>query len=137
MLPTDRRFPVVSTPPPELLVTVIPADVGYQLLVRAGLAQWRLRHRGENWRVDQVLIELSNAALRWHELAANGQNRAPTGDNGARSARVTTTQAADMTGLSPRTIRRAIADGRLPAERVGRTWLIDRRDVGRYRTRGT
>lgn len=121
--------------PPELLVTVVPADVALVLLIRAGLAEYRRTHRGENWRVDQVLLELSNAAHRWRDLADRGQHRAPTADTAPSSARITTTQAADLTGLSDRTIRRAISDGHLPAERVGRTYLVSRDDVGHYRAR--
>jgi excisionase family DNA binding protein len=126
----------VSTPPVEQLVTVVPADVAVILLVRAGLDKYRRTHRGENLRVDQVLLALTESAIRWRELADKGQNRAPNADTMASSQRLTTRQAASITGVSDRTIRRAIAAGRLPAERVGHIYLINRQDVGRYRTRG-
>jgi excisionase family DNA binding protein len=124
--------------PPEQLITIVPADVAYRLLAKAGLAEYRRRHRGEDWRTDQVLIELSNAAVRWRELADNGQRRAPNADTmpPSLSQRLTTKQVASITGVSDRTIRRAIVAGRLPAERVGRIYLVNRQDVGRYRTRG-
>jgi excisionase family DNA binding protein len=126
---------LVNTPP-ELLVVSVPADVALALLVKAGLDDYRRDHRGENPRVDRILIELTEAAIRWRELADRGQKRAPNADTMPSSQRLTTKQAASITGVSDRTIRRAIAAGRLPAERVGRIYLVNRQDVGRYRTRG-
>jgi len=42
---------------------------------------------------------------------------------------VTLPVAATLTGLSPRTIRRRIADGTLPVARVGRRVLVRRVDL--------
>jgi excisionase family DNA binding protein len=126
----------VNTPPVEQLVTVVPADVAVILLARAGLDKYRRDHRGENPRVDRILIELTAAAIRWRELTDRGQKRAPNADTMPPLQRLTTRQVADLTGVSDRTIRRAIAAGRLPAERVGRIYLVNRQDVGRHRTRG-
>jgi excisionase family DNA binding protein len=122
--------------PPELLVVSVPADVALALLVKAGLDDYRRDHRGENPRVDRILIELTEAAIRWRELADRGQKRAPNADTMPPLQRLTTRQVADLTGVSDRTIRRAITDGCLPAERVGHIYLINRQDVGRHRTRG-
>jgi excisionase family DNA binding protein len=123
------------TAPPEQLVTVVPADVAVILLVKAGLDGYRRAHRGENPRVDRVLIELTEAAIRWRELSARGQNRAPNADIvPSLQERLTTKQVADLTGVSSRTVRRAIAAGHLPAQRLGRLYVIDRRDVGHYHT---
>ncbi len=123
--------------PPEQLITVVPADVARVLLARTGLREYRLRHRGENPRVDQVLIALTEAAIRWRELSDRGQNRAPTADIVPSFGRMTTRMAADRLGLSARTVRRAISAGHLPAERIGNAYLIARDDVGQYRaTRG-
>ena len=122
------------TAPPEQLVVLVPADVGFVLLTRARLDQFRRANRGENPRVDRVLLAMTEAAIRWRELSDRGQNRAPNADTAPPLQRLTTRQVADLTGVSDRTIRRAITDGRLPAERAGRFYLIDRRDVGRYRT---
>jgi excisionase family DNA binding protein len=119
--------------PPELLVVSVPADVAVILLARAGLADYRRTHRGQNWRVDRVLIEMTEAAIRWQELATYGQHRAPDADTVPPLQRLTTRQVADLTGLSARTIRRAISDGRIAAERVGYAYLIDRDDVNQYR----
>jgi excisionase family DNA binding protein len=121
-------------PTPEELVVIVPGDVAYRLLLKAGLDTYRREHRGEHWRTDQVLLELSNAAHRWRELSGRGRNSAPNEDNRALSERMTTRQVADVTGVSDRTVRRAIANGHLTAQRAGRCYLIDRRDAGRYRT---
>lgn len=121
--------------PPEQLVVIVPGDVAYRLLVKAGLDTYRRGHRGEHWRTDQVLIELSTVAHRWRDLADQGQSRAPNADTmPPLQERLTTKQVADLTGVSSRTVRRAIAAGHLPAQRLGRLYVIDRRDVGHYHT---
>ena len=123
---------------PEQLITIVPGDVAVILLTRGGLAEYRKNHRGEHPRVDQVLIELTEAAIRWRELTDNGQNRAPNTDTGSLSKHMTTKQVADLTGVSDRTIRRAITEGDLAAERIGNAYLISRDDVDQYRaTHGT
>lgn len=45
---------------------------------------------------------------------------------------MTITQAAEHRGVTPQAIRRAIAEGRLPAYPMGRTFLLRRRDVDAY-----
>ena len=124
------------TPSPEQLVTVVPADVALVLLVNAGLDEYRRGHRGENRRVDDVLVEMTEAAIRWRELTGNGHRIAPTRDNGTSSQWLTTAQAAQHARVSDRTIRRAITTGRLPAARHGHAYAINRDDIDRY-TRST
>lgn len=46
---------------------------------------------------------------------------------------MTTTEAATLLGLSPITVRRAIANGTLRARKVGRDWHITPAAVERYR----
>jgi len=124
-----------SRPPrPELLITTVPADIALALLDRAGLEEWRKRHRGEDPRVDQVLIKLREAAVRWIELTGHGLNRAPSADDDAPSEWLTTAQAGERLGLAARTVRRYIANGDLPAERAGHMYLIhpDHLNRGRY-----
>jgi excisionase family DNA binding protein len=129
---TDRPSPVVSTPP-ERLVVIVAADICWALLSRAGLDRYRRDHRGENARVDATLVAMTECAIRWRELADKGQNCAPNADNVPSFGRMTTGMAAARLGLSARTVRRAISAGHLPAERVGRYYLIDRGDVDQYR----
>lgn len=123
--------------PPEMFVTQVPADVGLVLLARAGLDGYRRAHRGDNPRVDAVLVEMTTAAIRWRELMTNsGQDRAPSTDTaGSSSPLLTTTQAAQRAGVSDRTIRRAITAGHLPATRVGRAYLVSRADIDAYTRR--
>ncbi|MGH3869147.1 MAG: excisionase family DNA-binding protein [Pseudonocardiaceae bacterium] len=120
------------TAPPEQLVVLVPADVGFVLLTRARLDQFRRANRGENPRVDRVLLAMTEAAIRWRELSDRGQNRAPNTDTGPLSKHMTTKQVADRAGVSARTIRRAITEGRLPAHRVGRTYVLDVGDVDQW-----
>ena len=42
---------------------------------------------------------------------------------------LTVTQAALRADLTTRAIRKACAEGRLPAHKVGRSWIIDREDL--------
>lgn len=42
---------------------------------------------------------------------------------------ITVAAAAELRGVSERRIRQFIAEKRLPAQKVGRDWLLDRRDV--------
>jgi len=44
-------------------------------------------------------------------------------------------QAAQELGVSPRRIRKMLADGKLPGQRLGREWVIDPRDLERVRLR--
>lgn len=46
---------------------------------------------------------------------------------------MTLAQAAALLGLSPSTLRRQIANGRLRGRLVGKTWTVHEREVERYR----
>jgi excisionase family DNA binding protein len=118
---------------PEQLITIVPGDVATILLTRGGLGRYRRFHRGENPRVDRVLVELTECAIHWQGLSDRGQKHAPTADIVPSFGRMTTRMAADRLGLSARTVRRAISAGHLPAERIGNTYLIARDDVDQYR----
>ncbi len=48
---------------------------------------------------------------------------------GRRRLMLTTTQAADVLGVSARRVRALIQSGRLPAERIGRDWTVRREDL--------
>lgn len=52
-------------------------------------------------------------------------------------AAITSKVAAARLGVSPRRVRALIKDGRLPAQRIGRDWLIEEGDLERVRERPT
>lgn len=51
------------------------------------------------------------------------------------AARLTTPQAAEQLGISTRRVRALIAAGRVPAERLGRDWIIAEPDLDAVRDR--
>jgi excisionase family DNA binding protein len=48
---------------------------------------------------------------------------------------LTTKTAAERLGVTTRRVQALIASGRLPAERIGRDWLIDERALSRVANR--
>ncbi len=46
---------------------------------------------------------------------------------------LTTTEAAALLGLSIKTVQSLITRGRLPAEKIGRDWMIKREDVRNHK----
>lgn len=84
------------------------------------------------------LAELEEAARQWSDhvradAAGSVGGTAEQVDSGtaARSGHeLTTTEAAALLGVSDGIVRRWCRDGRLPARRSGRAWLIDRGSVG-------
>lgn len=48
---------------------------------------------------------------------------------------ITTTEAADLKGVTPAAIRRAVAEGRLDGVKSGKFNLIDRRSLERWQPR--
>lgn len=50
-------------------------------------------------------------------------------------SRLTTAQAAEKLGVNASRIRQLIIEGRLPAEKLGRDWLIDEKALDQVRDR--
>ena len=48
---------------------------------------------------------------------------------------LTTLQAAELLGVSVRRIQAMITSGRLPAEKLGRDWMIDKKDLRKLKHR--
>jgi excisionase family DNA binding protein len=46
---------------------------------------------------------------------------------------MTLTQAAALLGVTAATLRQQIANGRLRARKLGRDWIVTRREIERYR----
>ena len=51
----------------------------------------------------------------------------------ADSGPLAVTQVSSFLDCSPRAVRKAITDGRLPARKVGRQWLLEATDVERFK----
>ena len=51
------------------------------------------------------------------------------------SMMIGTTDAAKRLGISPMRVRQLVEAGRLPAQKIGRTWVVDERDLERVRDR--
>ncbi len=64
-----------------------------------------------------MLVALTVAAAQWR-ASVTGSEVAAQPEVGPQSAWVSSTQAADLLGITSRAVRLAIEDERLPAERV-------------------
>jgi excisionase family DNA binding protein len=113
-------------------VVVVPARVAAWLCQRAQLDRIRADIRGLDPEVDSVLVALTVAAMQWR-TSATGSTQAPEPEAAAQSPWVSSTQAADLLGITARAVRLAIGEQRLPAEQVDGRWRIAREDVEHYR----
>ncbi|MGW0456045.1 helix-turn-helix domain-containing protein [Gordonia sputi] len=114
-------------------IVVVPGRVAAWLEKRCGLNELRVSVRGCDSEVDSVLMALRLAALEWRSAATGTETTASAEPPAISEAWVTTTQAAGMLGISDRAIRKAIAENRIPATRVGNAWRIAREDLEHYR----
>jgi excisionase family DNA binding protein len=92
-----------------------------QVAIRAGRRDGvDFRHRSGAAEFAELLALAEAAAV-----AGNGHEHAPAGPAVAPWPRLSTTSAAaEVLGCSPRTVRRAIAQGSLRAHRAGHAWLV-------------
>lgn len=81
----------------------------------------------------QSLAELAEAARQWTErersTAAGTTEHPPPGDAPRSPHELTTQQAAHALGVTPSLVRRYARSGRLPARRLGGSWLLERGPV--------
>jgi excisionase family DNA binding protein len=114
----------------------VPGRIAAWLVRRAGLSDLRLSMRGVDPELDAVMEAIVMTAAAWR------LQRGATSDLGSEQGKhpdvssgstLTTTEAADLLGVSSRAIRLAIADSRLDARASGGVWLIDREDLERFR----
>jgi excisionase family DNA binding protein len=127
--------------PPEAYVHGIGAPV---VVVPGRVAAWLERHtdlrrlragvRGQDPEIDAVLVALATAAAAWR-ATATGTPDAARPEAESPCQQMSTGQAADLLGVTPRAVRQAVHEGRLTAERVGSRWLLDREDVEHYRAK--
>ncbi len=144
---TGRAGPDLSTEPdrrPWLAylhpgaVVVVPAAVAAFLIVQTDMPARRIEHRGEDPQLDSVLAALTVAGLGWRTSAsaapsACGSALAAEAEPASPSAYMSTERAADALNLTPRGVRLACAEGRIPATRIDGRWHIDPADVDIYR----
>ena len=98
----------------------------------AGLSSLRVRVRGTDQRISTQLEEVRYAAMSWRG-SATGTEAATKPEPGASSQWLSTSQAADLLGVGPRAVVKAIGRGAIPAERVGSRWRVSREDIEHYR----
>ena len=120
---------------------VLTARVCAWLERHADLGTLRVRARGVDAEVSAALTAIRGAGLLWAEHVADVDEKTATrtateDDNGAQPAPgsfVGTGMAAELAGVSPQAIRKAIADGRLPASKAGDRYRIQTTDLAQYR----
>ena len=122
--------------PPEFYVhadgrlVTVPGRVAYQLDRLLDLNALRSRVRGEDPELDAVLVALRLAAMV--AVSEDGQPTRTLPDPDASLPWLTTQAAADRLDVDPRTVRRACQEGRLPARRAGRSWVVSREALEQY-----
>jgi excisionase family DNA binding protein len=105
---------------------IVPGRVAALLERHMQLAHLRLALRGSDEELDAVLVDLHAAAEAWRTAVRRPRAvRQATG----RAPRVSTGEAAALLHITDRAVRKAIADRRLPAERVDGRWSITREDI--------
>lgn len=120
--------------PPALLVT------GPAVLVSGRMCAWmehhvdlarvRVQRRGIDAEADEVLAAIRAAANAWRDAATGIVQRQ---EPAAPRPWFSTTQAADVLHLAPRTVRLACETGVLPARRVEGRWHISAEHLAHYR----
>jgi excisionase family DNA binding protein len=143
-VPRSKRGSPVTAPPwrsPSSYVAgvdgpvvVVPGRVAAWLERYADLRRLRTDSRGVDPEVDSVLIALATAAALWRQQRTGADHGTELGKQAEpRSEFVTTAQAATLLRITERGVRKACAEGRLPATRHGDIWSISREDVEHYR----
>lgn len=129
---TPVRSPAAYVHGVDAPIVVVPARVAAWLERHARLGELHAGNRGADPEVDAVLVALVLAARAWRMSATGRVEAAPTGTE-TPSRQMNAAQAAEVIGVSDRSIRRAITTGRLPARKVATCWVIEREDVEHYR----
>ncbi len=95
----------------------------------------RVALRGLNPAADDALVALHSVATQWSVMASGSaagadsgteQHLLPEPERELVAEHINVNTAAEVIGISARAVRKAIADQRLPASRIGSQWLIDR-----------
>ncbi|GAA0986865.1 hypothetical protein ENKNEFLB_01944 [Nocardioides aquaticus] len=99
----------------------------------AGLSALRVRVRGTDPLISEQLQEIRVVAMSWRGSAC-GTEGATSPEPATSSEWLSTTEAADLLGIGPRAVVKAIARGSIPAKRVGNRHRVSREDVEHYRS---
>ncbi len=99
----------------------------------AGLTALRVRVRGTDPEISRELQEVRQVAMSWRG-AATGTTDDTRPEPATSSEWLATTEAADLLGIGPRAVVKAIARGSIPAKRVGNRHRVSREDVEHYRS---
>lgn len=111
---------------------VISARTAAWLERYAGLTSLRVRVRGTDPEISAELEHLRVVAMAWRG-SATGTAVAAEPEPAASSQWLSTPEVADLLGIGPRAVVKAIGRGALPAQRVGNRWRVSREDVEHYR----
>jgi excisionase family DNA binding protein len=79
---------------------------------------------------QEALVNAETIVQEWIETAHNLGRVVPT----PQGRLLTISEAAERLGLSLAMVRRYCADGKIPAQKIGRDWAIRRRDVEHFAT---
>ncbi len=107
------------------------------ILERGGrIDELRRQLGGRDRELDVTLEAIRVVALRWRGSEVGTGDAAPS-EPAALSEWMTTDMVAHLLEVGPRAITKAIARGRLKAEKADGRWRIHRHDLAEYRTRHT
>lgn len=96
-----------------------------------GLNQLRKNARGIDPRIDRDLMAVHLAALAWRNALDGISGR--QFDGSSADPMLTVQEAAKLLNMRPRSVRAAIEQKRLPAQRRGRQWVISADDLKHFR----
>ena len=119
---------------PDAVGAWLTGRVAALIYSRTDLGRLRTELRGVDPEVDAQLMALHLAALRWR-TSATGSEAAPEPEVPPSSSTpwVSTSEAADLLGITDRAVRLACKAGAMGARRVGDRWRISREAVKQYR----
>lgn len=103
----------------------------------------RMRAQARDPEIYAVLVALRDGALEWSgsavaelQVPTRDSTPEPAAESGMTTDMVSTTQAADLLGLTDRAIRKAIQEGRLATEgKQNGRHQISRTEIAHYRAR--
>ena len=126
----QRRSWRIKVTDSSSIVTGRVAAILHERLDLAGLRQSAL---GRDPELYDQLLSLHEAALDWR-TSATGSAVAPSAEVPRTSKEwMSTTEAADLLGITSRAVRLAIGKGALEATEVGRSYRITREAIEHYR----